>query len=113
MSNDQSGKKAGPDYSYAANHNLVLHTDRSNIPRRDNEPTGEPTSLAGLLSMQEMGSRAMRDKSMLESVKQIQVDHGNKKQNSSANESDGLKPSSGATKKSTGSTSYMYVKLII
>jgi pre-mRNA-splicing helicase BRR2 len=58
-----------PDYSYAANHNLVLMTDRSALPRRDNEPTGEPETLSGRISLKEMGSRAQRDTSMLDRYK--------------------------------------------
>lgn len=39
-----SEEKDNP-YAYHLNSNLVLQADRSKIPRRDNESTGEPTSL--------------------------------------------------------------------
>ena len=39
---------------------LVLTADRSTLPRRDKEPDGAPTSLAGKIDVKEMGSRAMR-----------------------------------------------------
>jgi pre-mRNA-splicing helicase BRR2 len=49
-------------YQYAANSNLVLDQDRSRIPRRDNEPTGEPETLAGRINPKEMGTRVQREK---------------------------------------------------
>ncbi|KAJ3372967.1 DEIH-box ATPase [Allomyces arbusculus] len=64
-----SGERQQPDYSYGANHNLVLQTDRSALPRRDNEPKGEPESLAGRVSMRDMGTRAQRDTTDLDQVK--------------------------------------------
>ncbi|KAJ7046921.1 putative RNA helicase [Mycena alexandri] len=57
------GKK--PDlsgYNYGAISSLVLSADRSALPRRDKEPDGAPTSLAGLINQSEMGSRAHREK---------------------------------------------------
>ncbi|KAJ3381344.1 DEIH-box ATPase [Entophlyctis sp. JEL0112] len=44
-------------YSYAANSNLVINQDRASLPRRDQEPTGEPESLAGRIS-HKFGDRA-------------------------------------------------------
>lgn len=57
-----SGKK--PDlsgYNYGAISSLVLTADRSQIPRRDKEPDGAPTSLAGRIDPREMGSRVQRE----------------------------------------------------
>ncbi|KAJ3210004.1 DEIH-box ATPase [Dinochytrium kinnereticum] len=47
-------------YQYTANSNLVLHADRSNLPRRDQEPTGEPESLFGRIDTKSFGDKAMR-----------------------------------------------------
>ena len=58
-----SGKTGKPDYSgynYGAISSLVLTTDRSVLPRRDKEPDGAPTSLAGRIDPREMGSRVQR-----------------------------------------------------
>ncbi|RKP06269.1 hypothetical protein THASP1DRAFT_18681 [Thamnocephalis sphaerospora] len=49
-------------YQYAANSNLVLDQDRSRIPRRDNEPTGEPETLYGRINPKEMGGKAIRER---------------------------------------------------
>ncbi|KAI9164452.1 Pre-mRNA-splicing helicase BRR2 [Blastocladiella emersonii ATCC 22665] len=64
------GRRQMPDYSYAANHNLVLTTNRSELPRRDNEPSGEPVTLAGRITMKDMGSRAQRDTTQLDQFKE-------------------------------------------
>jgi pre-mRNA-splicing helicase BRR2 len=40
---------------------LVLTADRSKIPRRDNEPTGEPETLVGRIDPKSMGSRAFKE----------------------------------------------------
>ncbi|KAJ7285982.1 putative RNA helicase [Mycena rebaudengoi] len=56
------GKK--PDlsgYNYGAISSLVLTADRSALPRRDREPDGAPTSLAGRINPGEMGSRVVRE----------------------------------------------------
>ncbi|KAK7461038.1 Pre-mRNA-splicing helicase BRR2 [Stygiomarasmius scandens] len=56
-----SGKK--PDlsqYNYGAISSLVLTADRSVLPRRDKEPDGAPTTLAGRIDPREMGSRVQR-----------------------------------------------------
>ncbi|KAG2152619.1 P-loop containing nucleoside triphosphate hydrolase protein [Suillus bovinus] len=59
-----SGRPAGkPDlsgYNYGAISSLVLTADRSALPRRDREPDGAPTSLAGRIDPREMGSRVQR-----------------------------------------------------
>ena len=55
------GSGFGAEWAYGANMNLVLQADRSNIPSRRNEPTGEPETLAGRISVKDMGSRAQRD----------------------------------------------------
>ncbi|KDE06013.1 pre-mRNA splicing factor [Microbotryum lychnidis-dioicae p1A1 Lamole] len=56
-------KDGKPDYSafqYSAMASLVTTADRSNIPRRDNEPTGEAESLVGRINPKDMGSRVAR-----------------------------------------------------
>ncbi|KAJ3184262.1 DEIH-box ATPase [Geranomyces variabilis] len=47
-------------YQYTANSNLVLQADRSALPRRDQEPSGEPETLAGRVDYRKMGDRAQR-----------------------------------------------------
>ncbi|KAF9914159.1 DEIH-box ATPase [Lobosporangium transversale] len=56
-------------YQYALNSNLVLQANRSDNPRRGNEPTGEAESLYGRIDPKEFGSRAIRDLSKIEEVK--------------------------------------------
>ncbi|KAI8147636.1 Sec63 Brl domain-containing protein [Fennellomyces sp. T-0311] len=48
-------------YQYAANSSLVLQADRSGLPRRDQEPTGEPETLWGKIDPKGFGSRAVRE----------------------------------------------------
>ncbi|KAI8064474.1 Sec63 Brl domain-containing protein [Gongronella butleri] len=48
-------------YQYAANASLVLQADRSKLPRRDKEPTGEPETLWGKIDPKEFGTRAERE----------------------------------------------------
>ncbi|KAG0180469.1 DEIH-box ATPase [Apophysomyces sp. BC1034] len=48
-------------YQYAANSSLVLQADRSGLPRRDQEPTGEPETLWGRINPREFGARAERE----------------------------------------------------
>ncbi|CAL1708451.1 unnamed protein product [Somion occarium] len=48
-------------YNYAAISSLVLTADRSALPRRDKEPDGAPTSLAGRIDPRDMGSRVQRE----------------------------------------------------
>ncbi|KND04164.1 ATP-dependent RNA helicase BRR2 [Spizellomyces punctatus DAOM BR117] len=47
-------------YQYTANSNLVLQADRSALPRRDQEPSGEPETLWGRVDIRKMGDRAQR-----------------------------------------------------
>ncbi|KAF9267488.1 Sec63-domain-containing protein [Marasmius fiardii PR-910] len=47
-------------YNYGAISSLVLTADRSALPRRDKEPDGAPTSLAGRIDPKDMGSRVQR-----------------------------------------------------
>ncbi|PPQ67232.1 hypothetical protein CVT24_011551 [Panaeolus cyanescens] len=58
-----SGRAGRPDlsgYNYGAISSLVLMADKSALPRRDKEPDGAPTSLAGRIDPKEMGSRVKR-----------------------------------------------------
>ncbi|GCB24855.1 pre-mRNA-splicing factor brr2 [Aspergillus awamori] len=48
-------------YKYSAMSNLVLQADRRFISRVNDEPTGDPESLAGRISIREMGGRMARD----------------------------------------------------
>ncbi|TPX14240.1 uncharacterized protein E0L32_000634 [Thyridium curvatum] len=48
-------------YKYSAMSNLVLQADRRFVTRRTDEATGDPESLAGRLSIRDMGSRNLRD----------------------------------------------------
>ena len=54
------GKRDLSQYNYSAISSLVLSADRSALPRRDKEPDGAPTSLAGRIDPREMGSRVER-----------------------------------------------------
>ncbi|KAK3311268.1 Sec63 Brl domain-containing protein [Chaetomium strumarium] len=47
-------------YKYSAMSNLVLQADRRFVTRRTDEATGDPESLAGRLSIKDMGSRVGR-----------------------------------------------------
>ncbi|TPX36711.1 hypothetical protein SmJEL517_g01209 [Synchytrium microbalum] len=47
-------------YGYTANSNLVLQADRSALPRRDQEPSGESETLYGKIDPKKMGDRAQR-----------------------------------------------------
>src|SRR6266498_950220 len=58
----------GNQYQYTANSNLVLQANRSELPRRDHEPSGEPESLWGKINPKDFGSRAQRD-----TIKDIQA----------------------------------------
>src|SRR5258708_26376844 len=55
-----SGRPDYSGYNYGAISSLVLTTDRSALPRRDKEPDGAPTSLAGRIVPKDMGSRVQR-----------------------------------------------------
>jgi pre-mRNA-splicing helicase BRR2 len=48
-------------YKYSAMSNLVLQADRRFVTRRNDEVTGDPESLAGRLSIKDMGSRTGRE----------------------------------------------------
>ncbi|KAL1383719.1 DEAD/DEAH box helicase domain-containing protein [Phyllosticta capitalensis] len=48
-------------FKYAAMSNLVLQADRRFVSRRGDEATGDPESLAGRISIKEMGGRVARD----------------------------------------------------
>ncbi|KFZ24129.1 hypothetical protein V502_01380 [Pseudogymnoascus sp. VKM F-4520 (FW-2644)] len=48
-------------YKYSAMSNLVLQADRRFVTRRSDEVTGDPESLAGRLSIRDMGSRNARE----------------------------------------------------
>lgn len=48
-------------YKYSAMSNLVLQADRRFVTRRGDEATGDPESLAGRLSINDMGSRVAQD----------------------------------------------------
>lgn len=48
-------------YKYSAMSNLVLQADRRFVTRRTDEATGDPESLAGRLSITDMGARVGRD----------------------------------------------------
>ncbi len=48
-------------YKYSAMSNLVLQADRRFVSRRNDEATGDPESLAGRLSIRDMGARVGRD----------------------------------------------------
>ncbi|KAK5654988.1 hypothetical protein OQA88_6747 [Cercophora sp. LCS_1] len=48
-------------YKYSAMSNLVLQADRRFVTRRTDEATGDPESLAGRLSIRDMGLRVARD----------------------------------------------------
>ena len=49
-------------YKYSAMSNLVLKVDRRLISRPTDKTTGEPESIAGRLTIKDMGSRIARDK---------------------------------------------------
>lgn len=48
-------------YQYAATSSLVLQANRKGLPRRDQEPTGEPDSLWGKIDPKDFGTRAERE----------------------------------------------------
>ncbi|KAJ2981693.1 hypothetical protein NQ176_g1869 [Zarea fungicola] len=55
------GQRDVSQYKYSAMSNLVLQADRRFVSRRNNEATGDPESLAGRLSIRDMGARVGRD----------------------------------------------------
>jgi pre-mRNA-splicing helicase BRR2 len=60
MAGRPPGKPDLSGYNYGAISSLVLTADRSVLPRRDKEPDGAPTSLAGRIDPRQMGSRVVR-----------------------------------------------------
>ncbi|RKF78587.1 Pre-mRNA-splicing factor brr2 [Golovinomyces cichoracearum] len=58
-------------YKYSAMSNLVLQADRRFVTRRNDEVTGDPESLAGRLSIRDMGSRNARDDAPKQKAKAI------------------------------------------
>jgi pre-mRNA-splicing helicase BRR2 len=65
----QSRKPDLSGYQYSAMASLVLTADRSQLPRREHEPTGEPESLVGRIDPKSMGSRAFVDKEGIQKKK--------------------------------------------
>ncbi|KAL3438665.1 Sec63 Brl domain-containing protein [Aspergillus tetrazonus] len=66
-------------YKYSAMSNLVLQADRRFISRVNDEATGDPESLAGRISIREMGSRIARDdapKSKKKAVGPVDIERG-------------------------------------
>ncbi|KAK7545695.1 RNA helicase BRR2, DEAD-box superfamily [Phyllosticta paracitricarpa] len=72
-------------FKYAAMSNLVLQADRRFVSRRTDEATGDPESLAGRISIKEMGGRVARDsaptqkkkpKNALEGLQRGGIDEG-------------------------------------
>jgi len=49
-------------FEYRVNSNLVLQADRSLLPRRGDEPSGEPETLSGKINPKDFGDRAVRNK---------------------------------------------------
>ncbi|KAI8916143.1 Sec63 Brl domain-containing protein [Gorgonomyces haynaldii] len=49
---------------------MVVYADRSKLPRRDNEPTGEAESLWGKIDLKKMGDRASRNLQEIEKLKE-------------------------------------------
>ncbi|KAJ3030892.1 UNVERIFIED_CONTAM: DEIH-box ATPase [Siphonaria sp. JEL0065] len=74
-------------YGYSANSNLVINQDRSALPRRDAEPSGEPETLFGKINPKDFGvrvassaSRKDKDKEDKEKDKKRQRDKAVDKQ---------------------------------
>ncbi|KAH8433695.1 ATP-dependent RNA helicase BRR2 [Aspergillus melleus] len=66
-------------YKYSAMSNLVLQADRRFISRVNDEPTGDPESLASRISIREMGSNVARDnapKSKKKAVEPTDIERG-------------------------------------
>lgn len=59
----QDGANNLAQFKYTAMSNLVLQADRRFVSRRHDEATGDPESLAGRISITEMGSRNQRERS--------------------------------------------------
>jgi pre-mRNA-splicing helicase BRR2 len=64
-------------YKYSAMSNLVLQADRRFVTRRNDESTGDPESLAGKLSIGDMGKRVARDAAPKQArTQQLKVERG-------------------------------------
>ncbi|KAH7035285.1 Sec63 Brl domain-containing protein [Microdochium trichocladiopsis] len=61
MADNSNHQRDVSQYKYSAMSNLVLQADRRFITRRTDEATGDPESLAGRLSITDMGARVARD----------------------------------------------------
>lgn len=61
MADNSNHQRDVSQYKYSAMSNLVLQADRRFITRRNDEGTGDPESLAGRLSITDMGARVARD----------------------------------------------------
>ncbi|KAL1643346.1 Pre-mRNA-splicing helicase BRR2 [Diplodia intermedia] len=59
-------------FKYAAMSNLVLQADRRFVTRRGDDATGDPESLAGRISIKEMGGRVARDSAPTDKKKKKQ-----------------------------------------
>ncbi|EMC94943.1 hypothetical protein BAUCODRAFT_72059 [Baudoinia panamericana UAMH 10762] len=59
--NQKGGDNNLSQYKYAAMSNLVLQADKRFVSRRGDDATGDPESLAGRISLTEMGSRTARE----------------------------------------------------
>lgn len=64
------GKPDLSGFQYSAMSSLVLMADKSQLPRRDQEPTGEPETLVGRIDPKAMGSRAGRESADTQKKKQ-------------------------------------------
>ncbi|KAJ3128871.1 DEIH-box ATPase [Nowakowskiella sp. JEL0407] len=79
-------------YKYTANSNLVLQADWSSLPRRDQEPSGEPETLHGKINPKQFGDRAMRTvKEQREKIAKKKQKDEEKRKATGASEIDDLK----------------------
>ncbi|KAJ7578996.1 putative RNA helicase [Mycena floridula] len=65
-------------YNYGNISSLVLMADKSVLPRRDKEPDGAPTSLAGRIDVKDMGTRVIRGKAATEKEKKKEKERESK-----------------------------------
>jgi pre-mRNA-splicing helicase BRR2 len=68
----QSSKAQLSQYKYSSMSNLVLQADRRFVSRRQDEATGDPESLAGRLSIRDLGSRTKRDSAPVQKRARLQ-----------------------------------------
>ncbi|CAG8675083.1 6955_t:CDS:2 [Cetraspora pellucida] len=87
----------GNQYQYTANSNLVLQANRSELPRRDHEPSGEPESLWGKINPKDFGTRAQRD-----TVKNLQAKKTKALKSADAEERKNRRKEENALKKAYG-----------